>query len=174
MNGLSHGLRRLALALLLIPAAAATLAQNATVDTGAFTADPDAPVEVSADSLAVDQTSGMATFSGTVVVTQGELRLTAPEIVVEYTRNPDGTLGTEVAQITASGGVMMITPTEAAEAQTATYFPSRSEIVMDGDVVLTQGANTLAGQRLVVDLVTGTGRVEGRVRTILQPGAAPQ
>jgi lipopolysaccharide export system protein LptA len=173
MGGIGRGRLRLALAVLLA-APAAALAQDATQETGGFRADPQAPVEVSADNLAVDQTAGNATFSGGVIVTQGDLRLTAPEILVEYTRNPDGSLGSDVARITASGGVLMVTATEAAEAQTATYVPSRSEIVMDGDVLLTQGGNTLAGQRLIVDLVTGTGRVEGRVRSILQPGAAPQ
>lgn len=173
MNACHLWLRRLAVLFLLAAPAAAT-AQGTAVDAGGFRADPDAPVEVAADNLAVDQTAGTAVFTGSVVVTQGEMRLSAPEIVVEYARNPDGTLGTEVARITANGGVMMVTPTEAAEAQTATYVPSESAVVMDGDVVLTQGGNTLAGQRLTVDLVTGTGRVEGRVRTILQPGAAEQ
>ena len=41
---------------------------------------------------------------------------------------------------------------------------------MLGDVVLNQGQNTLAGDRLTVDLNAGTGRLEGNVRTTFQGG----
>jgi len=43
-------------------------------------------------------------------------------------------------------------------------------LVMTGDVLLTQGASVMSGQKLDVDLKTGVGRMDGRVRTILQPG----
>ncbi|WP_420353073.1 hypothetical protein [Paenirhodobacter sp.] len=43
---------------------------------------------------------------------------------------------------------------------------------MTGDVVLKQGPNVMSGQKLMVDLRSGTGRMDGRVRTILQPGSA--
>lgn len=162
-----------ALAIVLLTAGVAS-AQGTNVQTGGFTADPNAPVEVEADNLALDQTQGTAVFSGGVVVTQGEMKLTAPEITVRYLRNADGSLSTDIEDIAASGGVMIVTPTEAAEAQEAVYTPSANQVVMTGDVVLTQGPNTLAGQKLTVDLITGTGRVEGRVRTILQPGSENQ
>ncbi|MFV0245218.1 MAG: LptA/OstA family protein [Qingshengfaniella sp.] len=154
-------------------AASATLAQTG-IQTGGLRADPNAPVAVEADDLALDQTAGTAVFRGNVSVIQGEMTLTAPEITVHYLHNPDGSLSGDIDRITASGGVMIVTPTEAAEARDAIYTPASSEMVMTGDVVLTQGGNTLAGERLTVDLETGTGRVEGRVRTILQPGNQPQ
>ena len=39
---------------------------------------------------------------------------------------------------------------------------------MTGSVLLTQGDNALAGERLVVNLASGAGTVSGRVRTVLQ------
>ena len=45
---------------------------------------------------------------------------------------------------------------------------------MTGDVILTQGPNALSGERLIVDLTSGTGRMEGRVRTIFQTGNTGQ
>jgi lipopolysaccharide export system protein LptA len=39
-------------------------------------------------------------------------------------------------------------------------------------VVLTQGPATITGDRLVADLRAGTGRIEGRVRTVFRPAAA--
>lgn len=142
-------------------------AQGAGVDLGGLRADPTAPVEVVSDELEIDQDAGSAVFSGGVIVTQGDMRLSAPRIEVEY-QTTDGTQG--VSRITASGGVVIVTPTEAAEAREAVFEPTENRVVMTGDVLLTQGPNTLNGERLVVDLLTGNGRIEGRVRTILQPG----
>ncbi len=148
-------------------------AQQGGVALGGLATDTTAPVEVTADALSLDQETGTATFSGNVVVTQGELRMAAPSIEVVYNRAGDGSIGEGLERITASGGVVLVTPTEAAEAETAVFTPGSNEVVMSGAVVLTQGQNTLAGERLVVNLTTGTGRIEGRVRTVLQ-GGAPQ
>ena len=41
--------------------------------------------------------------------------------------------------------------------------------VITGDVLLTQGDNVMSGQKLTVDLKTGMGHMDGRVRTVLQP-----
>lgn len=137
--------------------------------------DRDAPVEVTADQLEVDQTAGTALFTGDVVVIQGELRLAAPRILVEYIVLDDGSLGDEVDKITATGGVLMVTPEEAAESEMAVYRPARDEVTMTGDVLLTQGVNTLNGPRLVFDLETGEGLMDGgRVRSVLTPGSEPE
>ena len=42
-------------------------------------------------------------------------------------------------------------------------------MVLIGDVLVTQGRTAIAGDRLSIDLTTGNGTVEGRVRTVLQP-----
>lgn len=42
------------------------------------------PVEVTADALQVDQKTGLATFSGHVVIGQGEMRLAADRVTVTY------------------------------------------------------------------------------------------
>ena len=41
---------------------------------------------------------------------------------------------------------------------------------LTGDVVLTQGGNVLTGDRMLVNLQSGTAQVQGRVRSVLQPG----
>lgn len=134
----------------------------------------DEPVEVTSNQLAVDQLAGTALFTGDVVVVQGEIRINAPEMLVQYITLPDGSIGEEVDTITATGGVLMVTPTEEAESDMAVYTPARDEVVMTGNVLLTQGPNTVNGTRLTVDVNTGSGQMDGRVRTILQPGSDPQ
>ena len=44
-------------------------------------------------------------------------------------------------------------------------------VVMTGDVLLTQGSSALSGQKLSIDLKTGTGIMEGRVSTTFIPAA---
>ena len=136
------------------------------VSLGGLQQDTSLPVEVTAESLSVSQTDGAAVFRGNVVVAQGEMRLSAPEVSVNYGSDDSR----RISSVVASGGVTLATGAEAAEAQEATYEIDAGTIVMSGDVVLTQGPNALSGDRLVIDLVAGTGQIEGGVRTIFQTG----
>ncbi|MFN0115389.1 MAG: lipopolysaccharide transport periplasmic protein LptA [Paracoccaceae bacterium] len=152
-------------ALTLLSAGAASGA-GTEVAFGGLKADPTLPVEVTSDALSVDQTNGTAVFTGNVVVVQGDMRMSAAEIRVEYTAAPDR----RVARMTATGGVTLVSGGgDAASSEKAVYSPETGVVVMTGDVVLTQGANAMSGQSLTVDLDTGTGRMEGRVTTTLAP-----
>lgn len=126
--------------------------------------DSDEPVEVVSDTLEVDQETGMALFTGDVIVVQGGLRLAAGEVRVSYSETADGT---EVDIVRATGGVLMTRGADAAEGQEAEYTIESGVVVMTGAVLVTQGASTVAGERLVIDLDTGDGVVSGRVRTVL-------
>jgi len=64
--------------------------------------------------------------------------------------------------------VVMVNGAEAAEGDKAVYTPVKYSVVMTGEVLLTQGPSTIAGDTLVVDLETGEGTMEGRVRTVFQ------
>ncbi len=147
-------------------------AQGTAVELGALRQDTTLPVEVGADRLAVDQSDGTAVFSGNVTITQGELKLTAGEVRVVYAEATDGGQGA-IERLEATGGVTLVTSAEAAEAAEAVYSIASGEIVMTGDVVLTQGRNALSSQKLTVNFTDGTGVLEGGVRTTLQPGGGP-
>lgn len=140
------------------------VAQGAAVSVGGGGYDSSAPVEIAADQLAIDQNSGEATFTGNVVIGQGEMRLTGDTVDVTYAAGGGG----EIEQLHARGNVTMTTAEEAAEAQEAVYTLADGLVVMTGDVVLTQGQNAMAGQKLTVRLDDGTGLMEGRVRVIFQ------
>ena len=133
---------------------------------GGIRADISAPVEITSDSLSVNQTDGSATFSGNVVIGQGDMRLQAENVRVEYAQGDTS----RIQKLHASGGVTLASATEAAEAREAVYEVPSGTIVLSGDVLLTQGSNVMSGQKLTVDLSSGTGQMDGRVRTILQPG----
>jgi len=150
----------LSIALLASPVFAQT-----NINLGAVNADPNAPVEITADSLSIDQASGTAIFQGNVVLGQGDLRLSAGRVQVIY-NDASG----DISRLSASGGVTFVTDTEAAEAATAEYNLDAGTLVMQGDVLLTQGASAISADTMRVNLSTGAASMEGRVRTIFNQG----
>ncbi|WP_236626170.1 lipopolysaccharide transport periplasmic protein LptA [Actibacterium mucosum] len=148
--------------------AGAALAQGAQVAFGGLKQDASLPVEVTADSLEVNQADGSAVFTGNVLIGQGEMRLSADKVRVEY--NTSG----GIDKMHAMGKVLLVSGGEAAEANEAVYTIETASIVMTGSVILTQGDNALSGQTLTVDLASGTGRMEGRVSTVFNPSSAKE
>ena len=158
-------LKHLALAALLALCAIPASAQQAKVAFGDLNQDTTLPVEVTADQLAVNNADGTAVFSGNVLVTQGEMKLSAAEVLVKYT--PDQKA---IDQLVASGGVTITNLGDAAEAQEAVYTIDSGVIVLTGNVLLAQGPSAMAGQKLTINLKDGTGIMEGRVTTTFVPG----
>lgn len=145
----------------------AAMAQTANIAVGTGAFDATLPVEVTADELSVDQSSGKAVFNGNVLVVQGEVRLSAGQVTIEYAQQEGAT--NAIARLLASGGVTFVTASDAAEARDAVYSVAESTVTLSGEVLLTQGQNAIAGDRLVIDLGSGNGRMEGRVRTVFTP-----
>jgi lipopolysaccharide export system protein LptA len=144
----------------------AVLAQDGAIRLGTGLRPTNAPLEVTADRLEVDQPSGTSIFTGEVLAIQGDLRLTAARLRVEYIPVEGG--GQRVERLLASGGVLLVTPEEAIEAREAIYHLSSGTLEMTGEVLLVQGDNVLSGQRFTADLNAGTGQMSGRVRTLIR------
>ena len=124
------------------------------------------PVEVTADNLSVDQRTGKAVFSGNVLSGQGQMRLAADRVTVTYAQGSQQ----RISALRAEGNVTLSSGQDAAEARTADYDVESGNVVLTGDVLLTQGGNVLAGDKVTVNLATGTATAAGRVRSVLQPG----
>lgn len=142
------------------------MAQTANIALGSGGFDPSLPVEVTADQFSVDQSSGKAVFDGNVLIAQGELRLSAGTVTIEYAEEGSDNA---ISRLLASGGVTFVTSNDAAEAANAIYSVTQGTVTLSGDVLLTQGRNAIAGDRLVVNLASGNGQMEGRVRTVFTP-----
>lgn len=140
-------------------------AQGTSVAFGAIQQDTSLPVEVTSDELAVDQTEGTAIFTGNVIVGQGEMRLTAPRVLVVYREDTQG-----IDRLEATGGVTLVSGPDAAEAERADYSIDEGTIVMTGNVLLTQFGSALSSDKMTVQLDQGTAQMSGRVRTVLQTG----
>lgn len=125
------------------------------------------PVEITADTLTVDQGTGEAVFTGNVIVMQGDLRMAAGAVRVVYAT--DGS-NRDVREVVATGGVLVTRGEDAAEGTQARYDVASSQLTLSGNVLVTQGPTAIAGDRMVVDMRTGSGSVDGRVRTVLGGG----
>jgi lipopolysaccharide export system protein LptA len=141
----------------------ALLAQGTAVTLGGLNTQPDAPIEISADSLAVDQDSGEAIFTGTVIIGQGDLRISAATVQVIYSDEQG-----KISRFLADGGVTFVTASEAAEASSAIYDLDGETLTLTGNVLLTQGNSALTADRMMINIDTGAARMEGRVRTVFQ------
>ena len=154
---------RAALTLLLVSLASWAIAQGTQLSFGPLAQDTSAPVEIEANELTISQADNSATFVGNVVISQGEMRLSAPMVTVVYNAETS-----EIDLLVASGGVTLVSGEEAAEAEMAEYSVAKGTIVMKGNVLLAQGRSSMAAETMTVDLAAGTAVLSGRVRTILQ------
>lgn len=162
-------LRFLLLAPLLLAVAPAA-GQQASRSGGSPGFNSNAPVDVDADRIEVQDRADRAIFSGNVVARQGNMTMNAARVTVVYTNNN----GVDVQRMEATGGVTLRTPTETAQGNVGLYDVDRRLVTLIGGVHLTQGQNRVQGGRLVLDLNThravmdggggrgGTGRVSGR------------
>lgn len=139
-------------------------AQSTSIAFGTIKADPTLPVEVTADTLEVNQIDGSAQFQGNVLVIQGVMRLSADTVLVSYKQEQKG-----IDRLEAIGNVILVNGPDAAEAERAEYTIDRGTVVMTGNVLLNQGNSTLASNQMVVNLNDGTAQMSGRVKTILNP-----
>lgn len=117
-----------------------------------------APVDISANSIEVQDRSDRVVISGNVRVNQAGLTLTAARMTVAYTRQG----GTEINRLDATGGVVVAKGDERATGNVAIYDLDRRLITMVGNVELRQRGNRLSGGRLLIDLNSGRATVDGR------------
>lgn len=143
-------MRRLALILPLVIAAPA----------GAQRHNTDAPINFSAGAIELQDRANRAVLSGDVRVTQADMTLTADRLTVAYTGQVlDGS--PQVSRLDAAGGVLVRRPDQTARGNYAVYDLNRRLITMVGGVTLTQGANTVNGGRLTINLDTGRAVIDG-------------
>lgn len=144
----------------------------------AFDLESDIPIRVTADSARLDDGKGVATYTGSVEMTQGDIRLTAERVVL--TRSPEG-----VSQIQASGRPARYRQ-PAIEGQGETYAKALeiqwsaedNRVTFKGEAVIEQGGNLFRGEIIHYDsaerIVTAegsdeSGQGDGRVEMIIQP-----
>jgi lipopolysaccharide export system protein LptA len=119
-----------------------------------------APIDFGADHIELQDRANRVILTGNVKITQAEMTLTAARMTVAYTGQI--TNGSpQVSRLDAAGGVTVARPEQTARSQYAVYDLNRRVITMVGGVTLRQGANTVSGGRLSIDLDTGRATIDG-------------
>lgn len=145
-----------------------------------FKSDPNAPVEVEALTLDVNDRKHTATYVGAVVAKQGPFVVRTEEMIAHYTgesglagdtRQPGrdkakagASGGTELKRIEARRGVVVTgNDGQQAQGEWAIFDVKANTVVMGGNVTVSQGKQLVrapAGMRLLIDLGSGVTRFE--------------
>jgi lipopolysaccharide transport protein LptA/LPS export ABC transporter protein LptC len=130
-----------------------------------FKTDPNAPIDVEADRLDVDDRAKNAVFKGDVHAKQGDFLVRTSELRAFYTgqaglnQAAPGAPKQKSAQLTrieARGKVIVTSKNgQNATGDWANFDVTSNKVTLGGDVVLTQGKNIVRGTRLLIDMVTG-------------------
>ena len=128
--------------------------------------DSNAPVDVSADRIEVQDRADRAIFAGNVVARQAELTLETARLTVAYSTGD----GIDIQRLDAAGGVVVRSPSETARGDFGIYDLDRRLITLVGNVQLSRSGNQISGNRLVIDLESGRAVIDGGPRGVDQNG----
>ena len=197
---------RRAISWALWPAVASTLLAGGAAAAGqpASKASPDSPVQIlpgtsskepisiDADKLVYYDKEHKAVYSGSVVVIQGDTKMTCSVMTVFLDRSPSPasnapaepqqgpSANSGVKRLEAIGPVTVISKTQVATSDNASYDKGENKVLMIGHVTLSDGENVTKGDKLTYDLKTGQATIDmgskaGRVHGQFVPngGANP-
>jgi len=146
--------------------AAAAMAQSREPVSALKGHNSNAPIDLTADRLEVQDRADRAMFSGNVRVTQDELTLDTSRLTVAYASSG----GVQIKRLDASGGVTVRSPSETARGALGIYDLDRKLITLVGNVVLEREGSSINGQRLVIDLDSGRAVIDGGPAGVGQSG----
>jgi lipopolysaccharide export system protein LptA len=129
------------------------------------------PIEVAANDLTYDPTSGVTLLTGNASVTQDGSVLRAPRIRVTYLRNSGGGTG-NVDKVYTDGETFYVTPTERIRGDRAVFDAPANTVQFSGNVTAVQGQNVLRGSLLTLNTKTRASTmrgIDGRVRAVFFP-----
>ena len=114
-----------------------------------------APINVSSDTFEGNFQTKVGTYSGNVIVTQGDDKLRADSVKVDVV---DG----KPNRFEATGHVVFVSASGTATGDTGVYDLGPRTITLTGHVVLTKEKDVMRGTSLVVDMNTGQSRLIAR------------
>ena len=119
--------------------------------------DANAPINVSADKFLADSNAKTGTWSGNVLVVQGDMRMRANSVRLNVTgkdNKPD--------KILATGNVVVDSPNSGTvTGDNGVYDVVARTVTMTGKVVLTRQKDVMRGSQLTVNLETGVATLGG-------------
>jgi len=141
-----------------------------------FSVNRDKPVQITSNTLEVRDKEKKAIFVGNVLVAQGEATMKCKTLDVYYDQDGDaaGASEQQLRRLEAKGGVVVTQKDQTATGDTGIFDTRTNTVTLIGDVVSTQGAQVIRGERLTIDLTSGMWSVGGRVGGLLLPNSRPK
>lgn len=121
--------------------------------------------QIGADKLDVAERDSIAVYSGDVDVVQGDARLRADTLTINFAGNAASQNGGgfgEILTMMALGNVYYITPALRAKGDQGTYDAKTEEIVLTGNVIVSRCEDVAQGQRLTFNVSTGQSSLDGQ------------
>ena len=124
------------------------------------------PIRVKADKSEVLERERKVILIDNVDITQGDARLRADIVTLEYADNASegsglGSTFGDIRTMTARGNVFYITPDLKANGEIGVYNAQTNTITVTGDVVLLRGEDVAKGERLTMNLTEGKTTLDG-------------
>ncbi len=148
-----------------------------------FKTDPNAPIDVEADHLDVDDHTKLAIFKGDVHARQADFLVRTSELRATYTGQaglaeqkgaPTDKQPAQLTHIEARGAVIVTSKAgQNATGDWANFDVKANKVTLGGDVVLTQEKNIVRGTRLVIDMLTGESLIQNDPGSAWAATAAP-
>ena len=147
------------------------------------------PINIDADRLDVFDKESRAVFAGNVVAVQGDTTMKCTVLTVFYEQNrqaggrpaappTQGGGDNAIKKIDCKGPVTIVSKTQVATGDNATFDRVANRVFLLGNVALTDGPNVTRGERIVYDLNSGVANVEtapgGRVKALFVPGSGSE
>jgi lipopolysaccharide export system protein LptA len=115
------------------------------------------PISVSADVMEFDYRVRVLTYKGSVVVTQGDMKLESNSLTVALDEQPDG----RIKEVVADGQVRLSKGARWATGGHAVFDQARNIVVLSDNAEVHDGPNRVSGDRVVVYLNEERSVVEG-------------
>ena len=145
----------------------------------ALESDKDQPMHLEADSLSVDEASGVVLYEGSVEITQGSLKIWADQLWIHHRKGKTEKIigeGSPVRfrQLPDAGGEEV-----RGEARRVEIHEARNELLLIDDALLEQGSKHFRSDRIIYNrdkaMVKAGGSAQGkkRVQVVIEPRKQP-
>jgi lipopolysaccharide export system protein LptA len=133
-------------------------------------------LHIIADSTLLNYKSGFNTYEGNIKIDQGETRLTADRFTTQ--NNTQHKMEEAIAYGTNKLAHYWTIPRKGdpvfhAKAKVIKYYPIKSMVVLQGDVIVTQGDNSFSGPEIIYNIkdqtVLSPVNKQGRSTIIIEP-----
>jgi lipopolysaccharide export system protein LptA len=119
---------------------------------------------ITSDDLHMDQASHTAVFTGSVVVTGTNFKMTCQEMTVLFTSD------NKVDTITGKGDVVVVQPGRITHSGEAQYYHDEDKIVLTDSPIINNNGNIISAPKIIIFRSKQSLYTEGPTKTILESG----